>query len=81
MPDLVERGNLYIAQPPLYKAKRGKKELYLKDDTALREYLLNEGVEGLTIEMDRITSYNVCYTKLLRIHERTDQLVALQQDG
>jgi len=53
MPDLVERGNLYIAQPPLYKAKRGKKELYLKDDTALREYLLNEGVEGLTIEMEK----------------------------
>jgi len=50
---LVERGNLYIAQPPLYKAKRGKKELYLKDDLALREYLLNEGVEGLNIEMEK----------------------------
>jgi DNA gyrase subunit B len=53
MTSLIERGNLYIAQPPLYKAKRGKKELYLKDDLALREYLLNEGVEGLTVEMEK----------------------------
>lgn len=53
MPEMVERGNLYIAQPPLYKLKRGKKELYLKDDAALLEYLLNEGVEGITIDMGK----------------------------
>ncbi len=53
MPELVERGHLYIAQPPLYKAKRGKKELYLKDEDALREYLLNEGVEGMTVRMEK----------------------------
>ena len=53
MPELVERGHLYIAQPPLYKAKRGKKELYLKDDDALREYLLDEGVEGMTVKMEK----------------------------
>jgi DNA gyrase subunit B len=53
MPELVERGNLYIAQPPLYKLKRGKKELYLKDDPALLEYLLNEGVEGVSVEMEK----------------------------
>jgi len=53
MPELVERGHLYIAQPPLYKAKRGKKELYLKDEAALREYLLDEGVEGMTIKMEK----------------------------
>ncbi len=53
MPELVERGHLYIAQPPLYKAKRGKKEIYLKDDAALLEYLLNEGVEGLSITMEK----------------------------
>ncbi|MFA7534747.1 MAG: DNA topoisomerase (ATP-hydrolyzing) subunit B [Desulfuromonadales bacterium] len=53
MPELVERGHLYIAQPPLYKAKRGKKEIYLKDDGALLDYLLNEGVEGITITMEK----------------------------
>ena len=53
MPELVERGHLYIAQPPLYKAKRGKKELYLKDEEALREYLLDEGVEGMTVKMEK----------------------------
>jgi DNA gyrase subunit B len=53
MPELVERGHLYIAQPPLYKAKRGKKELYLKDEEALSEYLLDEGVEGMSIQMEK----------------------------
>ena len=53
MPELVERGHLYIAQPPLYKAKRGKKEIYLKDEAALLEYLLGEGVEGMTVQMEK----------------------------
>jgi len=53
MPELVERGHLYIAQPPLYKAKRGKRELYLKDEAALQEYLLDEGVEGMTVHLEK----------------------------
>ncbi len=53
MPELVERGHLYIAQPPLYKAKRGKRELYLKDEAALLEYLLDEGVEGMTVHLEK----------------------------
>lgn len=53
MPELVERGHLYIAQPPLYKAKRGKKEIYLKNDAALLDYLLDEGVEGVTVQFEK----------------------------
>ncbi len=44
MPELIERGHLYIAQPPLYRAKRGNDERYLKNDDALEDYLLGKAV-------------------------------------
>jgi DNA gyrase subunit B len=45
MPDLIERGHLFIAQPPLYKVSRGKSEQYLKDERALEDYLVATGLE------------------------------------
>ena len=50
MPDLIEAGHLYIAQPPLYKVSRGRSEVYLKDDGALDEYLVDVGLDGLVLE-------------------------------
>ena len=50
MPELIEHGHLFIAQPPLYKVARGRSEVYLKDDAALDEYLVDAGLEGLVLE-------------------------------
>jgi DNA gyrase subunit B len=50
MPELIENGHLFIAQPPLYKVSRGRSEVYLKDDAALDDYLEEAGLEGLVLE-------------------------------
>ncbi|GBQ69019.1 DNA gyrase subunit B [Ameyamaea chiangmaiensis NBRC 103196] len=49
MPELIENGYLYIAQPPLYRAKRGNEERYLKDDAALENYLLDKALANATL--------------------------------
>jgi DNA gyrase subunit B len=46
MPELIERGHIYIGQPPLYKLKRGKKEYYVKDDAELNALLLSSAIDG-----------------------------------
>jgi DNA gyrase subunit B len=51
MPELIERGHLYIAQPPLYRAKRGESLQYLKDDRELESYLITSGVKGARMEL------------------------------
>ena len=47
---VVENGHIYLAQPPLYRYKKGKKEIYLKDEKALNEFLIETGIEGVDIE-------------------------------
>ncbi len=51
MPELIEGGYLYIAQPPLYKVSRGKSEVYLKDVPALEDYLIQQGIDGAVLRL------------------------------
>ena len=51
MPQVIERGYLYIAQPPLYKASKGKSSRYLKDDTEMESFLVEEGLDGAELDL------------------------------
>src|SRR5215204_5206833 len=57
MPELIERGHLYIAQPPLYKVARGKQAIYLKDERALEDFLIDAGVEGAELRLSSGTPF------------------------
>ena len=51
MPEIIERGHLYIAQPPLYKVKRGQSEQYLKDEAAREDFLITEGMKDAVLTL------------------------------
>jgi DNA gyrase subunit B len=72
MPELIDGGYLYIAQPPLYKVSRGKSEVYLKDTPALEDYLIQMGTEGAILQQgngEEITGQD-----LVRVVEEARQL-------
>mgnify|MGYP005988740337 CR=1 FL=1 len=72
MPELIERGHLYIAQPPLYKVSRGKSEVYLKDQAAMDEYLVDQGIEGALLRLG--TGEEISGDDLLRVVGEARQL-------
>ncbi|MCV3269966.1 DNA topoisomerase (ATP-hydrolyzing) subunit B [Roseobacter sinensis] len=72
MPELIEQGHLYIAQPPLYKVTRGKSEVYLKDEAAMEEYLINQGVEGAMLRQGN--GQEIAGADLMRVVELARQM-------
>ena len=71
MPQLIEGGYLYIAQPPLYKVARGKSEVYLKDQAALEDYLIEMGVDGAVLRL--ATGEEIAGADLARVIEGARQ--------
>ena len=72
MPELIEGGFLYIAQPPLYKVSRGKSEVYLKDQAALDDYLIQQGVEGTSLKLG--SGEEITGQDLIRVVDEARQL-------
>ncbi|WP_438990633.1 DNA topoisomerase (ATP-hydrolyzing) subunit B [Lentibacter sp.] len=72
MPELIEGGYLYIAQPPLYKVARGKSEVYLKDQNALDDYLVQQGVDGAVLKLGNGTE--MAGQDLIRVVDEARQL-------
>ncbi|MDD9731760.1 DNA topoisomerase (ATP-hydrolyzing) subunit B [Mameliella sp. AT18] len=72
MPELIEGGYLYIAQPPLYKVARGKSEVYLKDQTALDDYLIQQGIENAQLNLS--SGEVIVGQDLVRVVEEARQL-------
>ncbi len=78
MPELVERGHIYIAQPPLYKVKNGKEELYLKDGPALDQYLLRIALNGARIQTGGATNTLLegdTLAELARKHQAAERVI------
>ena len=73
MPEIIENGYLYIAQPPLYKVKRGQSEQYLKDERALEDYLLTTGLEDAVFTTQHGVSH--AGADLMHIAEQARDLV------
>lgn len=75
MPALIENGHLYVAQPPLYKVMKGKSEVYLKDETAFENYLMEQGAQGLILSLG--TGEAMGGNDLMRIVDEARQIKRL----
>ena len=78
MPELIERGHVYIAQPPLYKIKRGRQEVYVKDDAELNGYLLNAALDNaeLHVNTDAPPLSGVALESLAKEHISVETIIA-----
>jgi DNA gyrase subunit B len=72
MPELIENGHLYIAQPPLYKVARGRSEVYLKDQAEMDDYLVQQGIEGAILRQGN--GEEISGQDLVRVVEEARQL-------
>ncbi|SPJ24611.1 DNA topoisomerase (ATP-hydrolyzing) subunit B [Palleronia abyssalis] len=77
MPQIIEGGYLYIAQPPLYKVMRGKSEVYLKDEPSLENYLIEQGAEGAVLRLNN--GDEIAGNDLLRVIEEARQVRRILQ--
>ena len=81
MPEVVARGHLYIAQPPLYKVKHGKNEIYLKDDNDFASFIINRGTEGIVLtsgngvvtEKEHVKHYVIGLKRIFKILDTFDK--------
>lgn len=77
VPELIQRGYIYIAQPPLYKVKRGKQEKYVKDDDALYDHLMQSALDGAELfPLETATPIRAqALSQLVRSHKKVERIV------
>jgi DNA gyrase subunit B len=78
MPEMIERGHIFIAQPPLYKIKKGKQEQYLKDEASLTDHLTNIAVDGSSLFVSESAPpiTGIALENMVRLYQTTFTMIA-----